>query len=181
MPVLANQRHELFAQKLAEGRSATEAYRLAGYKPSDQNAARLSKTDKIRTRIDEILSESAERTGVTIDWIVSELKAIAGSNMADYMCSNYEGIPVLSFADLTRAQTAALSEVTVDTYMDGHGEEAREVKKVKFKLHDKKGALVDLGKFLGMFKDKVELSGPGGGPVEVTKIERVIVRVKEPK
>lgn len=158
-----------------------EAFALAGYKSGKSNAHRLSEKEGIRARIEQILSESAERTGVTIDWIVNELKAIAGSNMADYMHSNSQGMPVLSFAELTRAQTAALSEVTVDTYTDGHGEDAREVKKVKFKLHDKKGALVDLGKFLGMFKEKMELSGPGGGPVEVTKIERVIVRAKDPK
>lgn len=42
-------------------------------------------------------------------------------------------------------------------------------------------ALELLGKHLGLFKDKVEHSGPGGGPIEVTKIERVIVRAKDPK
>jgi hypothetical protein len=31
MAVLANMRHEKFAQALAEGKSATEAYEVAGY------------------------------------------------------------------------------------------------------------------------------------------------------
>jgi phage terminase small subunit len=35
-----------------------------------------------------------------------------------------------------------------------------------FKLHDKLGALEKLGKHLGMFRDKVEHSGPGGGPIQ---------------
>ena len=35
-----------------------------------------------------------------------------------------------------------------------------------FKLHDKLGALEKLGRHLGMFKDKVEHSGPGGGPIQ---------------
>jgi phage terminase small subunit len=39
------------------------------------------------------------------------------------------------------------------------------VRRVKFKLCDKRAALVDLGKHLGMFKDKIERSGRGGGPV----------------
>lgn len=31
MPVLKNQRHERFAQELAKGKSATDAYLAAGY------------------------------------------------------------------------------------------------------------------------------------------------------
>jgi hypothetical protein len=44
-----------------------------------------------------------------------------------------------------------LSEVTVEDFVDGRGEDARAVKRVKFKLHDKRAALVDLGRHLGMF------------------------------
>jgi phage terminase small subunit len=41
--------------------------------------------------------------------------------------------------------------VTIDTYVEGHGEDAREVRRVKFKLGDKSAALVALGKHLGVF------------------------------
>jgi phage terminase small subunit len=51
---------------------------------------------------------------------------------------------------------------------------------LKVKLHDKQAALVNLGRHLGMFPTKVELTGKGGGPVEVTRIERVIVRTPNP-
>lgn len=37
---------------------------------------------------------------------------------------------------------------------------------LKIKLHDKRAALVDIGRHLGMFKDKVEVTGEDGGPVE---------------
>lgn len=36
---------------------------------------------------------------------------------------------------------------------------------VKIKMHDKKGALVDIGRHLGMFVDKVEHSGKDGAPL----------------
>jgi phage terminase small subunit len=57
--------------------------------------------------------------------------------------------------------------VTVEDYLDGRGEDARKVRRVRFKPADKRGALVDLGKHLGMFKDRIEHSGKDGGPVEV--------------
>jgi hypothetical protein len=39
MGPLANQRHECFAQALAQGKSAAEAYVLAGYKANAGNAS----------------------------------------------------------------------------------------------------------------------------------------------
>jgi phage terminase small subunit len=68
----------------------------------------------------------------------------------------------LHFHKLTRAQTAALAEVTVDAYAEGGGEDARQVKKVRFKLHDKRAALVDLGRHYGLFKERMEHTGKDG-------------------
>lgn len=38
---------------------------------------------------------------------------------------------------------------------------------VEIRTHDKIGALLNVGKHLGMFKDRVEHSGPDGGPIEL--------------
>ena len=40
MPVLKNARHELFAQNLAKGMSATKAYAKVGYRPSEAQIGR---------------------------------------------------------------------------------------------------------------------------------------------
>jgi phage terminase small subunit len=74
--------------------------------------------------------------------------------MADYMKATPGGDPYLDFSDLTPEQTAALVEVTVEDFTEGRGEDARNVRRVKFKLGDKKGALVELGKHLCIFGDK---------------------------
>ena len=44
---LKNPKHERFAQELAKGKSATEAYRLAGYKPDDGHASRLAGNGRV--------------------------------------------------------------------------------------------------------------------------------------
>jgi hypothetical protein len=57
VPILKNERHELFAQKLAEGKTATEAYQLAGFRPSRKNASRLRAKEDIVCK--PALSQSA--------------------------------------------------------------------------------------------------------------------------
>ena len=51
----------------------------------------------------------AERCELSADWVVDELRKIAGANMADYMKSTTDGDPYLDFSALTRGQTTALS------------------------------------------------------------------------
>ena len=62
MAILKNARHERFAQNLAKGMSATAAYEKAGYKPNDQNAARLTRNDEVRSRVAELMAPAIEAT-----------------------------------------------------------------------------------------------------------------------
>ena len=80
MPVLDNQRHEAFAQGLAKGRSATEAYTLAGYKGDRTAASRLSTNVHIRQRVDELQAMVAERVVVDREWVLAKLIENAANN-----------------------------------------------------------------------------------------------------
>lgn len=62
MPVLPNPRHEQFAQALAKGKTADEAYALAGYTPSRHNASRLTTNDNVRMRVVELQRKTAEKS-----------------------------------------------------------------------------------------------------------------------
>ena len=73
MPILKNQRHELFAQKLAAGESASSAYVLAGFKESRKNASRLKAKDDIAARVQELQAVAARSTTITIESICREL------------------------------------------------------------------------------------------------------------
>ena len=78
MPVLSNAKHELFCQHLALGKTASEAYELAGYKPSRSNASVLKAKQNISDRLDEILQESEKKVVREIehtrDTLLSELE-----------------------------------------------------------------------------------------------------------
>jgi len=65
MPVLSNQRHEAFAQALAKGKSAADAYVTAGYRASRSAASRLSTNVNIEKRVAELQSKAAEKAEVT--------------------------------------------------------------------------------------------------------------------
>lgn len=74
MAPLKNARHEKFALALAEGKSATEAYTFAGYKPCRKNAARLTTKDDIKARLAEIQAAAAKATEVTVESLLQELE-----------------------------------------------------------------------------------------------------------
>ncbi len=152
--------------------NATQAAIRSGYSAKTARSVgseNLTKPD-IASAIEKRQKRLADKYEVNQERIVAELARIGFSNMQDYMRSNSEGDPFLDFSNLTRDQAAALAEVTVEDFKDGRGEDARDVRRVKFKLHDKRAALVDLGKHLGMFKERVEHTGKDGGPIETKDV-----------
>jgi phage terminase small subunit len=74
MPVLANPKHELFAQELAKGRTQVQAYEKAGYKPSDSNSTKLAGRPEVQARVAEITGRGAIRAEITVAAILEELE-----------------------------------------------------------------------------------------------------------
>lgn len=73
MPALKNTRHERFAQELAKGKSQAEAYELAGYAPSEPNASRLTRNDKVQARVVELQNRAAARAEMTLQTHLDDL------------------------------------------------------------------------------------------------------------
>lgn len=151
--------HLRFAREYLTDLNAAKAYRRAGFKCSDKVvtacASRLLATANVQSFIQAEMAKRAKRTDITADRVLAELALIGFANMADYM-RIVDSDPVIDLSGMTREQAAAISEVTVEDFKDGRGADARDVRRIKFKLSDKRAALVDIGKHLGMFKDKGE-------------------------
>ena len=154
-------KQQRFVEEYLIDLNATQAAIRAGY--SEKTAYSVGhenlKKPEIQKAIQEAQNKLSERTEITQDMVLQELAKIGFSNMLDYMTITNGGDLVPDFSALTKDQAAAISEVTIEQYMEGRGEDAQEVKKIKFKLSDKRAALVDMGRHLGMFKDKIEHSG----------------------
>lgn len=137
--------------------NATQAAIRAGY--SEKTANRAGSRLLSNVVISELLAERQKaietKLEITANDIASELYKLGFSNMADYMRVTSDGDPYLDLSALTRDQAAAISEVTIDDYVEGRGEDARSVRKVKAKLADKRAALVDLAKLLGYYGERI--------------------------
>lgn len=165
--------------------NASQAAIRSGYSEAtarSQGQRMLTNAD-IAEAVNRAIEDRAKRVGVTQDMVLRELAKMGFSNMLDYLTPRNDGLVSIDFSALTREQASAIQEVTIDQVRlpekDEKGNDVR-ADRVKFKLADKRGSLELLGKHLGMFKDKLEVTGSEGGPLLVQKIERVIVDPASP-
>lgn len=77
MPALKNARHERFSQELAKGKTADEAYQLAGYAENRGNATRLKANESVLRRVDELKERAAEKAEWTAADRLKMLEEIA--------------------------------------------------------------------------------------------------------
>jgi phage terminase small subunit len=70
--------------------------------------------------------------------------------LGDYLPEEPEADPYKHLQGLDRDRRAALEEFQVEHFVERRGEDARQVRKVKLKLHDKQSALDMLARHLGM-------------------------------
>ena len=75
MPILKNQRWELFAQQIAKGETAAQAYITAGFRPSRKNASRLRSREDVGARVQELQAASANHAVISVATICAELDA----------------------------------------------------------------------------------------------------------
>lgn len=159
-----------FVEEYLVDLNATQAAIRAGYSEHTAYAMGYENLRKpeIAAAIQEAQERRSQRTEITQDEVLKELAKLGFANMLDYIAVQEDGTAYVDLSKLTRDQAAAVQEVTVDTYVEGRGDDKVPVKRIRFKLADKRGSLELIGKHLGMFPSRHELSGPGGGPIAVT-------------
>lgn len=158
-----------FVEEYLVDLNATQAAIRAGYsaRSAKQTGSRLKQRPDVMAAVDAGRAKLSEKTGITQERVLSELARIGFANILDYMTLDHEGLARVDLSTLSRDQAAAIAAVEVDTRRTRatDGAETAEVEKVKFKLYDKRAALVDLGKHLGLFTEKHEHAGKDGAPL----------------
>jgi len=165
-----NGKQKMFGKEYIIDLNATQAAIRAGYsvKTAYSQGQRLLKKVELQAFIQSQMDKRSSRVEITADNVLKELALMGFANMLDYITVNDDGSAYVDLKNVTREQAAALSEVVVDQYVEGNGEDAKPVKKIKIKLADKKSNLELIGRHLKLFTDKLEVGGKDGGPVEVS-------------
>lgn len=127
--------------------NATQAAIRAGYKPDNAQQMGSENLSKpvISAAIAKAIAERSKRTGINQDRVLHELARIGFAKITDIIDPDTAKIlPEASEDDLACIQSIKIKPGEFGT--------EREVK-----LYDKKATLIELGKHLGLFKDRLEL------------------------
>lgn len=151
-----------FADEYLIDLNASRAYKVAYPKvKKDEVAAaagtRLLRNVKVENYVQERMKEREQRTEITQDRVLQELAKLGFFDIRKLFDDTGKPLDVTVLDDETAACIAGLE--VMDAY-EGSGEDKEFVGYVKkYKLSDKIKALELIGRHLGMFKDKLELSG----------------------
>lgn len=132
--------------------NATRAYKAAYPRVKKDtvaatNGGRMLRNAEVAEYISCRQQERQERTEITQDRVVRELAAVAFADVTEVASVRYGVVRLRSTDELTEEQRRAIAGIK-ETQAG-----------VEIKFNDKLKALELLGRHLGMFKDKVEVSG----------------------
>lgn len=131
-----NEQQDMFCREFIIDLCAKNAAIRAGYSPLTAETIGYRLHKKFQWRIDELMARRIMRTDIDSDWVIREL--------VDVVHGSKEGTPVL---DVRGKQVTKYNE----------GDELVAV--YQFNAKGATGALELLGKHLGMFTEKIEVTG----------------------
>ena len=136
--------------------NATQAAIRAGYSEKTANRIATENLSKpvIQKAIEKAMEDRKKRTEVTQDMVINELKAIAFSNATSFV--NIKNGVVLIDDTMNLDENIKKTIVGIKEGKNG----------IEIKMADKMQALEMLGRHLGMFKEKIELTN---NTSEITK------------
>ena len=133
-------------------------------------AARLLGNVRVQARIAEIMRAGAERAEVTVEQVVRELKLIGFSDIRKVVSWRNELVTRTEKGEDGAPEMVLMPRVTIvdaDKISDEAAAAVAEVSQtvngaLRVKMHDKHAALVSIGRYLGMFDDKVKVDAVYG-------------------
>jgi phage terminase small subunit len=157
-------KQKMFVHEYLVDLNATQAAIRAGY--SDKTAEVIGfenlRKPNVEKAIQKAMDERAKRVDVTAERVLQELAHIAYDDIKNYLSYRTEktlleydenGKPIIGYKqiiemmDSDMVDTRNIQEVSINAKGD-----------FKFKLYSKSDALVNLGRHLGLFTDKSEVS-----------------------
>lgn len=153
--------------------NASAAARRAGYSERTAKQAGTENLAKpaIAAAIAAAQAERAQRTQIDADWVLRRLAELASADLADIMNGDGSLKPVAEWPEIWRKGLVAGVEVYEE--FAGIGDDRRQVgwtKKVKIADRIKTLEMIGRHVTVGAFREKVEHTGPGGGPIQTEAV-----------
>ena len=175
-----NPRQKAFVHEYLIDLNGTQAAIRAGYAPGSakETASEILTYPNVAAAIERGKAQRLSRVNMTADTVLKEMTLLSHSSVDHYYIDD-EGQVRLAEGAPDGAMGAIQSikrRTTVRT--EGRGEDAHVVKTydVELRLWDKPTPLKLMGRHVGLFPDRMEHTGKGGGPIEtVSRVERVVV------
>ncbi|MBN7576006.1 terminase small subunit [Clostridium sp. 2-1] len=165
------EKQKLFCDEYLIDLNVTQAAIRAGYKAkyADSQAYKLLDNTEIKDYIDKRMKDRQERTEITQDIILEELRRIALAKPTDFFevedMGQYKRVNIVPTKDIPEDKIGAIASIK----QGANG--------IEVKLHDRLKALELIGRHLGMFKDKVEITD-GNSSVNVN-IDDMLNEIKK--
>lgn len=145
-------KQKIFADEYLIDLNATRAYKAAypNVKKDESarvNGSRLLTNANVNDYIAERMKDREQRTEITQDKVLNELAKVGFANITDYVSTGKGFVEIKPTDQIPPEKLGAIAGIK-------EGANGIEVK-----LNDKLKALELIGRHLGMFKDKMELSG----------------------
>jgi phage terminase small subunit len=145
-------KQERFCREYVIDLNGTQAAIRAGYSENTANeqAAQLLAKLSIQSRIEELKAEIGKRLEITADMVVAELWALGVYNIKDFVKDDNT---INKLSDMERDTLRPVVGIKVtektSTFITGDSETTITT---DLKLADKRAALVDVGKHIGIFE-----------------------------
>lgn len=145
--------------------NATQAAIRAGFsqKTASSQGERLLRNGEVAAALAKAQHDRSSRVKVDADYVLARMVEIDQMDVLDIMADRMELKPV---SDWPRVWRQYLSGFDLSELFEGTGDERAMMGMLKkIRWPDKTENLEMLGRRFGMFKDRVEHSGPNGGPI----------------
>lgn len=167
-------KQQRFVLEYLKDLNASAAYRRAGYISGNPNvnAPRLLAKAGVQAEISKRLAARSEKVELTAEQVLRELKTAAFLDPIALFAADGTLLPL---SEMPEAARRAIAGLEVEEIFEGSGKDRVWIGRLrKIKLVSKEGTLTLAGRHLGMFRDKVELTGKDGadlfGPEQILRM-----------
>jgi len=166
-------KQKIFADEYLIDLNATRAYKVAYLKVKKDEtakaaASRMLTNVNVAAYVEKRMKDREKRTEITQDMVLKELAKIGFADVTDFVTienkGSYKAVQVKSTDDMPGDKLGAIAGIKEGA----NG--------IEIKLNDKGKALELIGRHLGMFKDKLEVSGTL--ETEKTKLDDLINQMR---